>query len=77
MAASRLNYIVVYKTDSQVFGSASKDVALKSPPPEGTELEDKRVFFITYQPDNEVLSVHKIPQEEVLNAELEEKKAKK
>lgn len=71
MAASRTNYIVIYKNESQVYGSASKEVALKSPPPDGTSLEDKRIFFITYQPDTESLSVHQIPQEEVVEG-LEE-----
>lgn len=66
MAASRCNYIVIFKNESQVYGSASKEVALKSPPPEGTPPEDKRIFFITYQPDTESLSVHRLPQEEVL-----------
>lgn len=66
MAATRTNYIVIFKNESQVYGSASKDVALKSPPPDGTPPEDKRVFFITYQPDTESLSVHQVAQEEVL-----------
>lgn len=66
MPANRLNYIVVYRDESQVFGSASKEVALKTLPPENTPLEDKRVFFITYKPDEGVLSVHQVPQEEVL-----------
>ena len=77
MPASRSNYIVLYRNESQVFGAASKKVALESPPPEGVPLEEKRVFFITYQPDNESLLVHQIPQEEVLNAEIKEKKRKK
>lgn len=77
MPASRMNYIVLYKNESQVFGTASKDIALESPPPAGVSLEDKRVLFITYQPDNEVLSVHQVPQEEVLNATIKEKKTKK
>lgn len=74
MPASRVDYIVVYKDESQVFGSASKEIALQTPPPPGVPLEDKRVLFITYQPDNEVLSVHPIPQDEVMNAEIKEKK---
>lgn len=74
MPASRTNYIVVYRDESQVYGSASEKVALQSPPPEGMTLDDKRVFFITYQPDNETLSVHQLPQEKVLEAELKEKK---
>lgn len=60
-----------------MFGTASKDVALETPPPSGVPLDEKRVFFITYQPDNEILSVHQVPHEEVVNAELKEKKPSK
>lgn len=77
MAAGRTNYIVVYESDSQVYGAASRDVALKSPPPVGTPIEEKHILFITYQPDNKVLSVHELPHEEVMNAELEQPKPKK
>lgn len=74
MAAGKLNYIVMYKNSSQVFGSASKKIALESPPPEGCKLEDKRVLFVSYEPDTENLSVYKLPDEEVQNAEIKEKK---
>ena len=79
MPASKTNYIVLYKHDSQVYSSSSKEIALSSPPPAGVSLEEKRVFFITYQPDNEVLSVHPVDQEEVLTAEIKwpKKKEKK
>lgn len=70
MAAQKLNYVILYKGESQVYGSASKDIALQSPPPAGVELTDKRILFITYQPDNEILSVHQVPIEEVMNAEI-------
>lgn len=77
MPAQRCNYIVLYQNESQVFATASKSIALESPPPAGVPLEEKRIFFITYQPDNEVLSVHQVPQEEVLNATIKEKKPSK
>jgi hypothetical protein len=73
MAAGKLNYIVVYKNTSQVYGSASKKIALESPPPDGCKLEDKRVYFITNEPDTGELAVYKVPQEEVSNAEIKEK----
>jgi hypothetical protein len=66
--------MLFYKNSSQVYGSASKKIALESPPPEGCKLEDKRVLFISYEPDTEEISVHRLPDEEVLNAELKEKK---
>jgi hypothetical protein len=74
MAAGKLNYIVVYKNSSQVYGSASKKIALESAPPEGSKLEDKRVLFVSYEPDSEQISVYQVPQEEVLKAEIKEKK---
>lgn len=74
MAAGKLNYIVMYKNSSQVYGSASKKIALESAPPEGCKLEDKRVLFVSYEPDTENLAVYKLPDEEVQNAEIKEKK---
>lgn len=68
MPANRVNYIVLYTTDSQVYATATKQIALDTPPPNGVAFEDKRVLFIAYQPDNEILSVHPLPQEEVLQA---------
>lgn len=75
MAAGKLNYIVVHKKSSQVYGSASKKIALESAPPEGFTLDDKRVYFITHEPDSGNLAVYQVPQEEVVNAEIKEKKA--
>ena len=46
MAASKLNYIVVYKNHSQVYGCSSKKIALESPPPEGYTNDDKRILFM-------------------------------
>lgn len=74
MAAGKLNYIVVYDGLSQVFGCASKKIALESAPPEGYSIKDKRVLFIAYQPDSNQLSVYKVPDEEVQQAEIKTKK---
>lgn len=76
MPANKLNYLVVYENVSQVYGATSKDVALQSPPPNGSSLEDKMVFFITYQPDNAILAVQQVPQSEVLEADIQERKSK-
>ena len=74
MPAVKTNYIVLYKNHSQVYGSASKEIALSSPPPEGCTIEDKRILFITNPPDENTVRVYQIPQEEVLSAELKEPK---
>lgn len=77
MPAIKCNWLVLFKGESQVYSTATKSIALATPPPDGIPLEDKRVLFVTYQPDNEILSVHPLPQEEILQAEIAEKKTKK
>ena len=77
MPASKMNYLVLYDTDSQVYGASSKKVALESPLPDDVTLDQKRVFFVTYSPDKGELSVHKLPEEEIMNAEIKEKKTRK
>lgn len=76
MAAGKLNYVVVYKNTSQVYGCASKKIALESAPPDGCDLKDKKVLFITFEPDSEKLCVYQIPDEEVQNAQIKDKKQK-
>ena len=74
MAAGKLNYIVTYEGLSQVFGCASKKIALESPPPEGYSLKQKEVLFITFEPDKNNLCVYQVPQEDVMSAEIKSKK---
>lgn len=74
MAAGKLNYVVVYKGVSQVYGCASKKIALESAPPEGVSLKNKKVLFITFEPDSEQLCVYQVPDEEVQLAEIKKKK---
>ena len=74
MAAGKLNYIVVYNGLSQVFGCASKKIALESAPPEGYSLKDKKILFVTFEPDSENLCVYEVPEEEVQTAEIKKKK---
>ncbi len=73
MPANRVNYLVLYVGDSQLYGTATEKIALETPPPDDIPLEDKRVLFISFEPDNEVLTVHPVPQEKVLNAEIKYK----
>lgn len=74
MAAGKLNYIVTYDGLSQVFGCASKKIALESAPPEGYNLNQKHILFITFEPDKNNLCTYEIPKEEILNAEIKTKK---
>lgn len=77
MAASKLNYIVLYDGHSQVYGCSSKKIALESAPPEGYSVNDKKILFITYEPDTHNLSVYTIPKEEIVAADIKPKKDKK
>jgi hypothetical protein len=76
MPATRLNYIIVYEGDSQIYGASTLDTALASPPPNGFDIEQKYVLFIGMEPDTDELVVRPVPREEVLSAELLEKKKK-
>lgn len=67
MPAAKLNYILVYKEHSQVYGCSSKKIAMESPPPEGYSVEDKNVFFITFEPDTDSISIHKVNNQEESN----------
>lgn len=64
MPASKLNYLVVYDNHSQVYGCSSSKIAHSSPPPEGQTEDDKKIFFITYQPDTNEISLHKVDKQE-------------
>lgn len=77
MAASKVNYIVIYDGHSQVYGCSSKKIALESAPPDGCTLNDKKILFITFEPDTNNLCVYQVEQEEILNAEIKVKKDKK
>lgn len=74
MAASKVNYLVIYSGHSQVYGCSSKKIALESAPPEGCSMADKRVLFITFEPDTNNLSVYKVDDEEVQGADIKERK---
>lgn len=76
MPASKVNYLILYEHDPQVYGCARKDIALSTPPPDGFDISEKMVYFITVEPDNGELVWRRIPQEEVESAELKLKKEK-
>ena len=53
-----------------MYGTATKEIALQTPPPDGIPLENKRVLFVSFEPDNETLTVHPLPLDDIMNAEL-------
>lgn len=67
MPASKLNYIVLYDNHSQVYGCSSLKVAKDSPVPEGMTEDNKKIFFIAYEPDNISISLYKIDKQEKEN----------
>lgn len=67
MPASKLNYLVVYPDHSQVYGCSSKKIAVDSPAPEGLQLEDKNIFFVTFEPDTSNICLYKINDQEEEN----------
>lgn len=77
MAASKLNYIVLYKNHSQVYGCSSKKIALESTPPEGYTNEDKRILFATFEPDTSSLCVYPVSSDDGIVEEVKVKKVKK
>lgn len=77
MAASKLNYIVIYKNHSQVYGCSSKKIAIDSVPPEGYTSEDKRILFATFEPDTSSFCVYPVSLEEEALEEIKVKRIKK
>lgn len=76
MPANKLDYLVAYKNSSQVFGCRDKDVAISTPPPPGNTPEDKRVWFISHEPDSDNIVLRRVPQE-IVEKHTEERKTKK
>jgi uncharacterized protein YjiK len=58
---------VVYKNHSQVYGCSSKKIAEDSPPPEGLTVDDKNVFFVTFEPDSDSICLYKVNNQEEEN----------
>lgn len=77
MAASKLNYIVLYKNHSQVYGCSSKKIAVESTPPEGYTNEDKRILFATFEPDTSSLCVYPVSLDDDIIEEVKVKKVRK
>ena len=76
MAASKLNYIVVYKNHSQVYGCSSSKIAIESPAPDGLTDQDKNIFFVTFEPDTDNICLHRYDPNKIGGFDLDDKKVK-
>lgn len=65
MAASKANYIIIYKGVSQPFAATNLQTALKNPLPKGAKPEDRTILFLTYMPDEESLCVFPLSEEQI------------
>lgn len=65
MAASKANYIIIYKGVSQPFAATNLQTALKNPTPKGAKIEDRVILFMTYMPDEESLCVFPLSQDQI------------
>lgn len=65
MAASKANYVIVYKNSSQVYSATNLATALKTPLPKGCKSEDKKILFMSFLPDEETLSVYQLTEEDL------------
>lgn len=64
MPASKLNYILVFPNTPQVFGCSSKKIAMETPPPKNIDISEKKIYFITLEPDTNNLVLHKVEDNE-------------
>lgn len=77
MPANKANFLVVYDNSNQVYAAASEEVALATPPPSGSTIKDKHVFFMMHNPDTKELVWYQLPDEQVHSAEIKEVKSAK
>lgn len=76
MAAAKATYLIVWKKVSQIYSAASLDTAVKTPIPKGCTIDDKRVLFASYLPDEETLCLYPVSGEEIEKAEQQVKEKK-
>lgn len=79
MAASKANYIITYLQSAQVYSATSLATAVNTPLPKGCTLEDRKILFMSFLPDEGSLCVYTLDDEQIKNeieklAMAEEKK---
>lgn len=65
MAASKANYVIIYKNSSQVYSATNLATALKTPLPKGCKQEDKKILFMSFLPDEGTLSVYQLEEKDL------------
>jgi hypothetical protein len=63
---------VWYDGESQIFGSAAKEIALTTPLPKGQTIENRHIAFITHHPDTDEIVVHPLPDDEIKQAVIKD-----
>jgi hypothetical protein len=71
MAAGKANYLIVWEKSAQVYSATSIKTALNTPIPKGCEEEDKHILFLSYLPDEELLKVYPLTDEQIEKARAE------
>ena len=71
MAASKANYLIIYKQSAQVYATTNPTTALKTPVPKGCNVEDRMIVHASYLPDEESLYLYLLEDDQL---KLEEDK---
>lgn len=69
MAASKCNYVVMYKNSSQIYSAATLKTAVNSPTPKGCDPAGRIILFITHLLDEQNLCVYPLTKEQIEEAE--------
>ena len=59
---------MIYKNSSQPYSATSLETVLKSSHPKGCSIEDRRILFSTYMPDEEEFCVFQLTEEQIQKA---------
>jgi len=65
MAAAKANYIICYKQSAQVYSATNLKTALNTPVPKGCVLEDRRILFMSFLPDEEQIVVYLLTDDQL------------
>jgi hypothetical protein len=73
MAASKSNYLIIYKESAQTYSATSLATAVKTPLPKGCSMEGRQIGLMTYLPDEESLCFIPLTAEQIAAVEIPEK----